>query len=96
MTNVRFSHDLIRVISVGGADHAVFQWRYLPDGPQGDDGDDEADGGAYLESNSEDSDSELSDADELDSDIENVRAVDKFISYSFFTPIHSLMPNCSM
>lgn len=32
MTNVRFSHDRNRVISTGGADHAVFQWRFLPDG----------------------------------------------------------------
>ena len=32
VTNVRFSADKMRVISTGGADHAVFQWRYLPDG----------------------------------------------------------------
>ena len=32
MTNVRFSADKQRVISTGGADHAVFQWRYLQDG----------------------------------------------------------------
>lgn len=62
---------MMRVISVGGGDHAIFQWRYLPEGSHGDDGD-EADGGAYLESNSDDSDSEASDVDELDSDIENV------------------------
>lgn len=60
----------MRVISVGGGDHAIFQWRYLPDGSRDDD--DDVDGGAYLESNSDDSDSEASDADELDSDIENV------------------------
>ena len=71
VTNVRFSHDMMRVISVGGGDHAIFQWRYLPEGSHGGDGDD-VDGGAYLESNSDESDSEASDADELDSDIENV------------------------
>lgn len=71
MTNVRFSHDMMRVISVGGGDHAIFQWRYLPDGSHEDDGDD-VDGGAYMESCSDESDSEASDADELDSDIENV------------------------
>lgn len=60
----------MRVISVGGGDHAIFQWRYLPDGSRDDD--DDVDGGAYLESNSDDSDSEASDADELDSDVENV------------------------
>ena len=70
VTNVRFSHDMMRVISVGGGDHAIFQWRYLPDGSRDDE--DDVDGGAYLESNSDDSDSEASDADELDSDIENV------------------------
>ena len=32
VTNVRFSADKQRVISTGGADHAVFQWRYLQDG----------------------------------------------------------------
>jgi microtubule-associated protein-like 6 len=32
VTNVRFSHDKNRVISTGGADHAVFQWRFLPEG----------------------------------------------------------------
>ncbi|PFX18604.1 Echinoderm microtubule-associated protein-like 6 [Stylophora pistillata] len=69
VTNVRFSHDTMRVISVGGGDHAIFQWRYLPEGSH--DGGDDVDGGAYLESHSDESDSEASDADELDSDIEN-------------------------
>lgn len=32
VTNVRFSHDKTKVISTGGADHAVFQWRFLLDG----------------------------------------------------------------
>ena len=54
VTNVRFSHDMMRVMSVGGGDHAIFQWRYLPDGSR-DDGDD-VDGGAYLESHSDESD----------------------------------------
>lgn len=76
VTNVRFSHDMMRVISVGGGDHAIFQWRYLPDGSRDDD--DDVDGGAYLESNSDDSDSEASDADELDSDVENVSTSDGF------------------
>lgn len=74
VTNVRFSHDMMRVISVGGGDHAIFQWRYLPEGSHGDDTDD-ADGGAYLESNSDESDSEASDVDEVDSDIENERQI---------------------
>ena len=37
VTNVRFSHDKRRVISTGGADHAIFQWRYLPQGAGDDD-----------------------------------------------------------
>lgn len=32
MTNVRFSHDKTQVITTGGADHAVFQWKFLADG----------------------------------------------------------------
>lgn len=32
MTNVRWSNDLQWVVSTGGADHAVFQWRFLPEG----------------------------------------------------------------
>lgn len=32
VTNVRWSNDLQWVISTGGADHAVFQWRFLPEG----------------------------------------------------------------
>lgn len=32
MTNVRWSSDLQWVVSTGGADHAVFQWRFLPEG----------------------------------------------------------------
>lgn len=31
VTNVRWSSDLQWVISTGGADHAVFQWRFLPE-----------------------------------------------------------------
>ncbi|XP_016354953.1 echinoderm microtubule-associated protein-like 6, partial [Sinocyclocheilus anshuiensis] len=32
VTNVRWSHDLQWVLSTGGADHSVFQWRFLPEG----------------------------------------------------------------
>lgn len=32
VTSVRWSSDLQWVISTGGADHAVFQWRFLPEG----------------------------------------------------------------
>lgn len=31
VTNVRFNLDHTRVISVGGADHAIFQWRFIPE-----------------------------------------------------------------
>lgn len=31
MTNVRWSHDLQWVLTTGGADHALFQWRFLPE-----------------------------------------------------------------
>jgi len=32
VTNVRWSNDLQWAVSTGGADHAVFQWRFLPEG----------------------------------------------------------------
>ncbi|XP_041920810.1 echinoderm microtubule-associated protein-like 6 isoform X8 [Alosa alosa] len=69
VTNVRWSHDFQWVLTTGGADHSVFQWRFLPEGivngvpePLHQDG--------YADSNSEESDSDLSDVPELDSDIE--------------------------
>lgn len=31
VTNVRWSHDLQWVLTTGGADHALFQWRFQPD-----------------------------------------------------------------
>lgn len=95
MTNVRFSHDMMRVISVGGGDHAIFQWRYLPEGSHGDDSDD-ADGGAYLESNSDESDSEASDVDELDSDIENVSTLQIFLCFIVFKTSLALDGNVSV
>ncbi|KAJ8387313.1 hypothetical protein AAFF_G00158090 [Aldrovandia affinis] len=69
VTNVHWSHDLQWVLSTGGADHSMFQWRFLPEGimngvlePLLQEG--------YTDSNSEESDSDLSDVPELDSDIE--------------------------
>lgn len=44
MTNVRFLADKRRVISTGGADHAVFQWKFLPDGIE----EEEDDGGDSI------------------------------------------------
>ncbi|KAJ8246474.1 hypothetical protein GJAV_G00268220 [Gymnothorax javanicus] len=61
--------DMQWLLSTGGADHALFQWRLLPEGvmngilgPLLQEG--------YADSNSEASDSDLSDVPELDSDIE--------------------------
>lgn len=31
VTNVRFNKNKKRVISIGGADHAIFQWRFIPE-----------------------------------------------------------------
>lgn len=31
VTSVRWSHDFQWVLSTGGADHAVFQWRFIPE-----------------------------------------------------------------
>ncbi|XP_071834835.1 echinoderm microtubule-associated protein-like 6 isoform X3 [Apostichopus japonicus] len=78
VTNVRFSHDRQRVISVGGGDHAIFQWRYIPKGTDNEEDLDEDLGHdtGYLDSNSEESDSEMSDVAELDSDIEKEKEMD--------------------
>ncbi|KAL5008221.1 hypothetical protein ScPMuIL_013802 [Solemya velum] len=73
VTNVRFSHDKQRVISTGGADHAVFQWRFYPEGGLGDDLPDAQSG--FVDSNSEESDSDLSDVGEVDSDLEREKQV---------------------
>nr|XP_035941418.1 echinoderm microtubule-associated protein-like 5 isoform X1 [Halichoerus grypus] len=69
ITNVRWSHDYQWVISIGGADHSVFQWKFIPErklkdalhiAPQE----------SLADSNSDESDSDLSDVPELDSEIE--------------------------
>uniref|UniRef100_A0A3B4GUS1 EMAP like 6 n=1 Tax=Pundamilia nyererei TaxID=303518 RepID=A0A3B4GUS1_9CICH len=62
VTNVRWSHDLQWVLTTGGADHALFQWRFLPESVMN--------GDSHGDSNSEESDSDVSDVPELDSDIE--------------------------
>lgn len=31
ITNVRWSHDYQWVITIGGADHSVFQWKFVPE-----------------------------------------------------------------
>ncbi|KAK1171259.1 echinoderm microtubule-associated protein-like 6 isoform X3 [Acipenser oxyrinchus oxyrinchus] len=69
VTNVHWSHDLQWVLSTGGADHSVFQWRLIPDRmPNGCLETSVQDG--CVDSNNEESDSDLSDVPELDSDIE--------------------------
>uniref|UniRef100_A0A8C0M4E5 EMAP like 5 n=1 Tax=Canis lupus familiaris TaxID=9615 RepID=A0A8C0M4E5_CANLF len=69
VTNVRWSHDYQWVISIGGADHSVFQWKFIPErklkdalhiAPQE----------SLADSNSDESDSDMSDVPELDSEIE--------------------------
>lgn len=75
VTNIRFSHDSNWLLSAGGADHALFQWRVLGGGNSGDipDGVVPNASESYVDSNSEDSDSSLSDVAELDSEIEKER-----------------------
>eukprot|EP00051_Salpingoeca_urceolata_P007134 m.94665 g.94665 ORF g.94665 m.94665 type:complete len:1961 (-) comp15130_c0_seq1:316-6198(-) len=60
VTNVRFCHDKSRVLTTGGADHAVFQWRFHPHGHE------ESMGYDSLEQ----SEVEDSDVDAVDSDVE--------------------------
>ncbi|XP_033122529.1 echinoderm microtubule-associated protein-like 6 [Anneissia japonica] len=74
VTNVRFTHDKARLISTGGGDHAIFQWHFYPEGvsPNDDTGHDTG----FADSNSEDSDSDMSDVGEIDSDIEKEKQMD--------------------
>ncbi|KAM7375782.1 hypothetical protein PAMP_005554 [Pampus punctatissimus] len=69
ITNARWSHDYQWVITIGGADHSVFQWKFVPErkskealhiAPQE----------TLADSNSEESDSDQSDVPEMDSEIE--------------------------
>nr|XP_046163640.1 echinoderm microtubule-associated protein-like 5 isoform X2 [Oncorhynchus gorbuscha] len=69
ITNARWSHDYQWVITIGGADHSVFQWKFVSDrkskealhiAPQE----------TLCDSNSEESDSDQSDVPEMDSEIE--------------------------
>ncbi|XP_069772417.1 echinoderm microtubule-associated protein-like 5 isoform X2 [Narcine bancroftii] len=69
VTNVRWSYDHQWVISIGGADHSVFQWQFIPERKSKE----------FLQivihesfadSNSDLSDSDQSDVPELDSEIE--------------------------
>uniref|UniRef100_A0AAY4A246 Echinoderm microtubule-associated protein-like 5 n=1 Tax=Denticeps clupeoides TaxID=299321 RepID=A0AAY4A246_9TELE len=69
ITNARWSHDYQWVITIGGADHSVFQWKFVQEkktketvhiAPQE----------TLADSNSEESDSDQSDVPEMDSEIE--------------------------
>ena len=73
MTNVRFSCDSTYVISTGGADHAIFQWRFIPENAANALDEVVSGVGEHAESNDEASDSDLSDVEPVDSDIEQVR-----------------------
>lgn len=69
VTNVRFTHNQSHVISVGGADNAIFQWQFISSrGGVVDEDDDESMWGVGSEA--EGTDSELSDVAPLDSDLE--------------------------
>ena len=71
MTNVRFSSDHSKVITTGGADQSIFQWRFFPEGSRDSQALPDAAAG-FVDSDDELSDSDISDVGELDSDVENV------------------------
>lgn len=48
VTNIRFTHDKSRVISTGGADHAVFQWRFIPEGQASELDDEQDQNGVFI------------------------------------------------
>jgi len=70
VTNVRFTSDSKWLISTGGADHAVFQWRVLGEGDHLDHNSHNQEE-VQAESVTEGSDSDMSDVAEVDSDIEH-------------------------
>ena len=72
------------LVTTGGADHAIFQWRVVPEGYK----DDSlvfgmVSDGLYPDSNDEASNSDLSDVNPIDSDIEQVYLQFSLI-FSFF------------
>nr|XP_015205768.1 PREDICTED: echinoderm microtubule-associated protein-like 5 isoform X3 [Lepisosteus oculatus] len=69
ITNVRWSHDYQWVITIGGADHSVFQWKFVPE-RKAKDALHIAPQETLVDSNSEESDSDQSDVPEMDSEIE--------------------------
>ena len=74
VTNVRFSCDGSYVISTGGADHSIFQWRFIPEGFAKEIEESGSTIGDHADSHDEASDSDLSDVDPVDSDIEEVQS----------------------
>ena len=76
----------MNLISTGGADHSIFQWQVIPEGYK-----EEAEemtsvvGGTHAESNDEASDSDLSDVNPLDSDVEEVCSQRCFMPNVFST-----------
>ncbi|XP_058847791.1 echinoderm microtubule-associated protein-like 5 isoform X4 [Acipenser ruthenus] len=69
ITNARWSHDYQWVITIGGADHSVFQWKFIPE-RKSKDALHIAPQETLTESHSEESDSDQSDVPEMDSEIE--------------------------
>jgi microtubule-associated protein-like 6 len=69
VTNVKFSHGKRRLLSTGGSDHAVFQWQFFPEGNPTEDN------AGMGDSANEESDSDLSDVPEVDSDVEQEQQV---------------------
>ncbi|MEQ2206980.1 Echinoderm microtubule-associated protein-like 5 [Xenoophorus captivus] len=70
ITNARWSHDYQWVITIGGADHSVFQWKFIPERKSSKEALHIAPQETLADSNSEESDSDQSDVPEMDSEIE--------------------------
>ncbi|KAG8013418.1 Echinoderm microtubule-associated protein-like 5, partial [Nibea albiflora] len=70
ITNARWSHDYQWVITIGGADHSVFQWKFVSERKSKEAAMHIAPQETLADSNSEESDSDQSDVPEMDSEIE--------------------------
>ena len=90
VTNVRFTKDKTRLISIGGADHAIFQWRFIPeDAPVDNKANLPVDAAAKImpSSDAEDNKSTASRRKEAESDVEDLQKYNgKYLNIYIYIP----------
>ena len=81
VTNVNWTHDGKTLLSTGGADHAVFQWRLIEQAEDGDFQSDDEDNEDEIDK-ALDSDSEASDSSDDDREVDSDLETEKDENYS--------------